>query len=176
MSVGDSLNVSNLNLKPASIHRYFIHAPCGAEWASKNSSFFGVFSWFYLSTIFIFKLSNSSPITLKIKTCFVFTQSSCSQTRVSIQLNISRFHKFIMFQHAILSTEFFRVKMCSLAYSKETVQHFSIFGNRTLELCIAKWWSSLGDVQAHFELSFKGLTPLPRSIAMVEKIKFIDFL
>jgi len=44
MSIGDSgnfaLNVSNLNLKPASIHRYFIHAPCGAEWASKTSSFF----------------------------------------------------------------------------------------------------------------------------------------
>ena len=39
------------------------------------------------------------------------------------------------------------------------VQSFPVTGGRTLELTLAQYWSSLGDTEAEFELTFHGIVP-----------------
>ena len=39
------------------------------------------------------------------------------------------------------------------------VESFAVTGGRTLELCLAQYWSSLGEAEAEFTLQFHGLVP-----------------
>ena len=41
----------------------------------------------------------------------------------------------------------------------ETVHSFKVVGGQTLELCLAQYWSSLGNAQYDFQLDFHGIEP-----------------
>lgn len=43
--------------------------------------------------------------------------------------------------------------------NSETVHSFQVAGNRTLELCLAQYWSSLGQTNCNVELQFHGIEP-----------------
>jgi tripeptidyl-peptidase-2 len=40
-----------------------------------------------------------------------------------------------------------------------SVHSFDVVPGRTLEVCLARYWSSLGETQLHYELTFRGLQP-----------------
>jgi len=43
--------------------------------------------------------------------------------------------------------------------NSEVVHSFAVAGNRTLELCLGQYWSSLGKTHCEFELQFHGIQP-----------------
>ncbi|MCH7870153.1 MAG: S8 family serine peptidase [Planctomycetes bacterium] len=47
---------------------------------------------------------------------------------------------------------------------QEAVRSFKVAAGRTLELCLAQYWSSLGTGEFEFELNFHGLTPSNRHV------------
>ncbi|CAM1330735.1 TPP2 (predicted), partial [Pycnogonum litorale] len=57
-------------------------------------------------------------------------------------------------------------KVINLSGHDENVQSFGVQGGGTLELCIAKWWASIGDVSLNFCITFCGLRPDQPSITM----------
>ncbi len=50
-------------------------------------------------------------------------------------------------------------KYLTLREGAERVESFAVTGGRTLELCLAQYWSSLGEAEAEFTLQFHGLVP-----------------
>ncbi|XP_037509766.1 tripeptidyl-peptidase 2 [Rhipicephalus sanguineus] len=57
-------------------------------------------------------------------------------------------------------------KTCMLPPSAEASHAFSVIGGLTLELCLAKWWTNLGDVDVDCTLTFYGLQPNPSRLVM----------
>lgn len=55
----------------------------------------------------------------------------------------------------------------TLSDNGEMTQAISVVGGRTLELCITKWWSSLGEVTCTYSLSFHGLGLAKTKLEMV---------
>ena len=47
---------------------------------------------------------------------------------------------------------------------QEAVRSFKVAGGRTLELCLAQYWSSLGSSEYEFELTFHGIVPADRHV------------
>ena len=82
------------------------------------------------------------------------------------QMEASRF----VFIHAVhtLPRVSFRGSETKLAMriqpNSETVRSFKVEGGRTMELCLAQFWSSLGDGRFEFELEFHGLIPTDTDI------------
>ncbi|XP_037561966.1 tripeptidyl-peptidase 2 isoform X6 [Dermacentor silvarum] len=62
------------------------------------------------------------------------------------------------------TTEF--QKTCMLPPLAEASHAFAVVGGLTLELCLAKWWTNLGDVEVDCTLTFYGLQPNPSRVAM----------
>jgi tripeptidyl-peptidase-2 len=50
-------------------------------------------------------------------------------------------------------------KYLTVKPNSETVHSFSVAENRTLELCLGQYWSSLGQTDYEFELQFHGIEP-----------------
>ncbi len=46
------------------------------------------------------------------------------------------------------------------------VESFAVTGGRTLELCLAQYWSSLGEAEAEFTLQFHGLRPSSEVVSL----------
>ncbi|KAL1467155.1 hypothetical protein MTO96_026283 [Rhipicephalus appendiculatus] len=51
-------------------------------------------------------------------------------------------------------------------YESEASHAFAVVGGLTLELCLAKWWTNLGDVDVDCTLTFYGLQPNPSRLVM----------
>uniref|UniRef100_A0AAJ7WJH1 Tripeptidyl-peptidase 2-like n=1 Tax=Petromyzon marinus TaxID=7757 RepID=A0AAJ7WJH1_PETMA len=66
---------------------------------------------------------------------------------------------------AFRSHEFYRC--CTLPSRGSVLEHFPVLEGRTLELCVARWWASLGHVEVDYRLSFHGLRPSPSVLHMV---------
>lgn len=49
---------------------------------------------------------------------------------------------------------------------EEQVRSFEVMGGRTLEVCLAQYWSSLGDSEFEFELTLHGLPPSERNLML----------
>ncbi|XP_014663971.1 PREDICTED: tripeptidyl-peptidase 2-like [Priapulus caudatus] len=64
-------------------------------------------------------------------------------------------------------------KFVNLSDLGETTQSFNVRGGSTLELCISKWWASIGCVEVDYTLSFSGLQVASREINM-KKRSFIQ--
>jgi len=48
---------------------------------------------------------------------------------------------------------------------------FSTFqDNRTLEVCIAKWWANIGDVSLSYSIKFHGVKPMTNPVTVVSGI------
>ncbi|MBC8325289.1 MAG: S8 family serine peptidase [Verrucomicrobia subdivision 3 bacterium] len=54
----------------------------------------------------------------------------------------------------------------TLREGAERVESFAVTGGRTLELCLAQYWSSLGEAEAEFTLQFHGLVPASEVVSM----------
>uniref|UniRef100_V5IDQ3 Tripeptidyl-peptidase 2 n=2 Tax=Ixodes ricinus TaxID=34613 RepID=V5IDQ3_IXORI len=57
-------------------------------------------------------------------------------------------------------------KTFPLAPASEASFAFSVFDDSTLELCLSKWWTNLGDVVVDYSLSFFGLKPEQPCLSM----------
>ncbi|CAH1781843.1 unnamed protein product [Owenia fusiformis] len=58
-------------------------------------------------------------------------------------------------------------KFITIGEDQNKVEHaFRVMENRTLELCIAKWWASLGKVHTKYSLAFHGVKPCSRKYHM----------
>ncbi|XP_075538908.1 tripeptidyl-peptidase II [Dermacentor variabilis] len=66
--------------------------------------------------------------------------------------------------HSCETAEF--QKTCMLPPLAEASHAFAVVGGLTLELCLAKWWTNLGDVEVDCTLTFYGLQPNPSRVAM----------
>ncbi|GFO43768.1 tripeptidyl-peptidase 2-like [Plakobranchus ocellatus] len=67
-------------------------------------------------------------------------------------------------QHAYKKHEF--SKFVTISDQGEGVYAFSLLNDRTLELCIAKWWANIGDVCVDISLSFFGAQFRNRQLSM----------
>ncbi|KAM3727921.1 Tripeptidyl-peptidase [Dirofilaria immitis] len=65
---------------------------------------------------------------------------------------------------AYCSTEFH--KTVSLEQNQEEQFAIALHGGRTMELCITKWWSNLGEAIVEAELVFRGIVPSPTVLNM----------
>jgi len=54
----------------------------------------------------------------------------------------------------------------SLTEGQERVESFAVTGGRTLELCFAQYWSSLGEAELELSLQFHGLRPGNRTLSL----------
>ena len=54
----------------------------------------------------------------------------------------------------------------SLTEGQERVESFAVTGGRTLELCFAQYWSSLGEAELELSLQFHGLRPSNRTLSL----------
>ncbi|CAN8022247.1 unnamed protein product [Ixodes persulcatus] len=59
-------------------------------------------------------------------------------------------------------------KTFPLAPASEASFAFSVFDDSTLELCLSKWWTNLGDVVVDYSLSFFGLKPEQPCLSMAK--------
>uniref|UniRef100_A0A224ZB69 Tripeptidyl-peptidase 2 n=1 Tax=Rhipicephalus zambeziensis TaxID=60191 RepID=A0A224ZB69_9ACAR len=57
-------------------------------------------------------------------------------------------------------------KTCMLPPLAEASHAFAVVGGLTLELCLAKWWTNLGNVDVDCTLTFYGLQPNPSRLVM----------
>ncbi|XP_064639092.1 tripeptidyl-peptidase 2-like isoform X2 [Lineus longissimus] len=57
-------------------------------------------------------------------------------------------------------------KYATLSDYGETQQAFSVLGGVTLELCLAKWWASIGEVKVEYSICFHGLMPDTRKVTL----------
>ncbi|XP_077513162.1 tripeptidyl-peptidase II isoform X1 [Amblyomma americanum] len=57
-------------------------------------------------------------------------------------------------------------KTCVLSPLGEVSHAFAVVGGLTLELCLAKWWTNLGEVEVDCSLTFYGLQPDPSCLSM----------
>uniref|UniRef100_UPI00358EC262 tripeptidyl-peptidase 2 isoform X3 n=1 Tax=Myxine glutinosa TaxID=7769 RepID=UPI00358EC262 len=67
-------------------------------------------------------------------------------------------------QRAYRCYEFFR--RFYLPDNGTFTEAFSVQEQRTLELCVARWWASLGEVEVDYKISFHGLQPNPLHLHM----------
>ena len=50
-------------------------------------------------------------------------------------------------------------KMFTLNEQGEYTQGISVRGGFVLEVCLAKWWANIGNVECSYSVTFHGLTP-----------------
>lgn len=63
------------------------------------------------------------------------------------------------------------IQTVSLEQNQEEQFAVALRGGRTMELCITKWWSNLGEAILEAELVFHGVVPLPTVLSMVHPFK-----
>ncbi|XP_077987332.1 tripeptidyl-peptidase 2-like [Glandiceps talaboti] len=79
-------------------------------------------------------------------------------------------------QTAYRTNEYY--KFITLPELAESTHAFSVKGGATLEIVIAKWWASLGNVNVKYIISFHGIRPTSQAINMhaAEGIQRIDVM
>uniref|UniRef100_A0A914UV78 Tripeptidyl peptidase II Ig-like domain-containing protein n=1 Tax=Plectus sambesii TaxID=2011161 RepID=A0A914UV78_9BILA len=81
------------------------------------------------------------------------------------------FARYVFHAVQLLPNESYRshesYKMVTLSEQGESTQAMAVVGGRTLELCITKWWSSLGDSSGTYTLAFRGNVPIPTAITIL---------
>ncbi|XP_052216044.1 tripeptidyl-peptidase 2-like isoform X2 [Dreissena polymorpha] len=95
---------------------------------------------------FIHVPEGSSVAVLRVQSCD--KEKSCRMLLHAVQ---------VMPQYQYKKYEF--EKFVNLADQGETTQSFNVVDNRTLELCVAKWWANIGEVTLNYTVTFHGVHP-----------------
>lgn len=56
----------------------------------------------------------------------------------------------------------------NLEPGEKSLQSFAVTGGRVMELCVCQYWSTTGDNEVDFELTFRGITPSNRTVTLIE--------
>ncbi|KAL4219860.1 tripeptidyl-peptidase II Tpp2 [Mactra antiquata] len=57
-------------------------------------------------------------------------------------------------------------KFVNISDQGETMHAFPVVGDRTVELCIAKWWANIGDVTLDYSITFHGVSCSSNTVVM----------
>ncbi|XP_053404432.1 tripeptidyl-peptidase 2-like isoform X2 [Mercenaria mercenaria] len=97
--------------------------------------------------------SGASVAVLRVKS--KDTEKSCRMLLHTIQLIPQYQYKKYEFE-----------KFVNISDRGETTQAFPVVGDRTIEVCIAKWWANIGDVNLDYSVTFHGVKPSSRQITV----------